>query len=330
MIVPEFWSESRQQSRSRERQVTVRRWGWSDVSQAEADAMAEARAAEALERALADPKTPRREPKVPYNGAEGVPIREEIVSRHGDAVVTRNSYGARCLNTPDALFADVDFQYFAGCRATMWTWLVLAVAGVVLVLSTGPLRERVGLAVGSVLVALVAAWPVANVLFHLVRRAKGGIKQWTIGRIRAFADANPRWNLRIYETPAGLRVLATHSRFDARSDEVAAFFRAIGVDPIYARMCIRQNCFRARLTAKPWRCGVETHMKPRPGVWPVSVDRMPERAAWVAAYERVAAGFASCSFIESAGSGITDPAVRTVVELHDVECRALDAGVPLA
>jgi len=36
-----------------------------------------------------------------------VPIREEIVSRHGDTIITRNSYGARCLNTPNALFADI-------------------------------------------------------------------------------------------------------------------------------------------------------------------------------------------------------------------------------
>ncbi|MEQ1893799.1 MAG: hypothetical protein ABL998_14750, partial [Planctomycetota bacterium] len=33
--------------------------------------------------------------------AEGVPIREEIVSEHDAAVITRNGYGARCLNTPN-------------------------------------------------------------------------------------------------------------------------------------------------------------------------------------------------------------------------------------
>lgn len=45
-----------------------------------------------------------------YNGAQGVPIREEVLERHGDTVITRNGYGAKCLNTPDVLFADVDFD----------------------------------------------------------------------------------------------------------------------------------------------------------------------------------------------------------------------------
>ena len=109
MIVPEFWAEGRVQHREPGKQVTVRRFGWSDQSISEAQNMADARARESLQRILTGAPAQRREPKVPYNGAEGVPIREEIVSRHGDEVITRNSYGARCLNTPKVLFVDVDF-----------------------------------------------------------------------------------------------------------------------------------------------------------------------------------------------------------------------------
>ena len=113
MLVPEFWAEGRAH-KPREgrngRQVTVRRWGWSDDSQEAAQQHADQRAQDALGRVLAgDGRVKRREPKVPYNGAEGVPIREEIVARHGDTIITRNSYGALCLNTPNVLFADVDF-----------------------------------------------------------------------------------------------------------------------------------------------------------------------------------------------------------------------------
>src|SRR5262245_4963295 len=108
MIVPTFWAEGRIQHRHAGRQVTVRRFGWSDESQAEAQANADSRAREALDRILTGEKLPRREPKVAYNGAQGVPIREEIVARHREIVLTRNSYGALCLNTPNVLFADVD------------------------------------------------------------------------------------------------------------------------------------------------------------------------------------------------------------------------------
>jgi hypothetical protein len=110
MIVPTYWSEARKQHRQNGKQVTIRRFGWSDISESEAAAMAESRASEALARRLKGQRLPQRDQKVAYGGASGIPIREEILGRQNDVVITRNGYGARCLNTPDVLFADVDFQ----------------------------------------------------------------------------------------------------------------------------------------------------------------------------------------------------------------------------
>jgi hypothetical protein len=76
--------------RSKERRITVRRFGWFDLSQEEAQMVADRRADDALERLLAGDKLLPREPKVSYNGAKGVPIREEIVAEKGSRVVTRN------------------------------------------------------------------------------------------------------------------------------------------------------------------------------------------------------------------------------------------------
>ena len=45
MIVPTYWAEARVQQRAGDRQVTVRRFGWSDAGQDDAQAMADARAA---------------------------------------------------------------------------------------------------------------------------------------------------------------------------------------------------------------------------------------------------------------------------------------------
>src|ERR1051325_3351768 len=109
MLIPKFWAEGRVQGRTPEQQVTVRRFGWSDESQANAQAMADARAHEALARLLRGEKLPRRELKRAYNGSEGGPIREEIGAGYADTRLTRNSYGAVCLNTPNVLFADIDF-----------------------------------------------------------------------------------------------------------------------------------------------------------------------------------------------------------------------------
>jgi hypothetical protein len=330
MIVPRYWSEARRQKRTHSRQVTVRRWGWSDESQDAADGMAAARAEEALVRALADPNTLRREPKVPYNGAEGVPIREEIVGRHGTAVVTRNSYGARCLNTPEVLFADVDLSLAPGCGASFAAFLAIFALGVSAAFMVEPGIPRRVIAAASLVAAIVFASSAARAVFAVLHGGPDRIKKAAIDRVRAYVDSHPRWNVRVYETPAGLRLIATHAAFEPRSAEVGEFFRALRVDPVYQRMCIRQNCFRARLSAKPWRCGVESHLKPRPGVWPVRPERMPDRIAWIDAYEKRAAGYAACAFVESIGSGIVHPTVASVVKLHDDECRALVSDMPLA
>ena len=62
MIVPTFWAEGRVQERLPGKQVTVRRFGWSDESQAAAQALADARAHEALRRLLAGERLPFAKP----------------------------------------------------------------------------------------------------------------------------------------------------------------------------------------------------------------------------------------------------------------------------
>jgi hypothetical protein len=125
-------------------------------------------------------------------------------------------------------------------------------------------------------------------------------------------------------------LLATHAPVTTADAAVEQFLRAVDSDPLYITMCRNQRCFRARLSAKPWRIGVQTHMKPRPGVWPVRAERRAERAAWIADYEAKAARYAACVFVESLGSGRVHSKLAPLVDLHDRECRALAPGVPLA
>ena len=325
MIVPTFWAEGRAQARIEDRQVTIRRFGWSDASQADAQAMADARAVEALQRAVAGDTLPRREPKVPYNGAAGVPIREEIVARHGVHVVTRNSYGARCLNTPNVLFADID----SDDTFPAWLLALLAAGAAALGLYLWWLGLRVGVAffvtVAAFFGGLTVAW-----LVH--KAATGGAERRmraARARIARFLAAHSDWALRVYRTPSGLRVMVTHRPFTPDDPAVSAFFDAVRVDRVYRRMCLNQHCFRARLTPKPWRIGIDAHMKPRPGVWPVNPARLPERAAWIARYEERSHGYAACRFLEALGPPSTHIDVETVRRIHDDESRAL-RDLPIA
>jgi hypothetical protein len=325
MIVPQFWAEGRAHDRRDGRSFTVRRFGWSDASQAEAQANADNRAAEAIERILAGEPLDRRERKVPYNGADGLPIREEIVGRHGDTIITRNSYGARCLNTPNVLFADIDFD-------SRPTSVLGCVMYAIVVGATVWMGWRTGYPVLGAVLAVPTFLVVRYVVIRSLRAKEqqaGGPEGIARARVARFVEAHPEWALRLYRTPAGLRVLVTHQPFDPDDPIVRAFFADVGADPVYVRMCRNQQCFRARVSPKPWRIGIDHHIRPRPGVWPVRPDRLPERQAWIDAYEAAAAGFAACEFVEAVGSGVVHPTVGPVVRLHDDLSRAT-SGRPIA
>lgn len=324
MNIPRHWAEARSQHREKGRQITVRRFGWSAASHAEAERMAQERVAEALQKILGGAKLARFEPKVAYNGADGVPIREEIVAEHGDSVITRNSYGALCLNTPDVLFADMDFE--ARAEGKYGCLLILAlVAGAILGARVTD-SVAVGIA-GMIGGCLLAPWWLAKGL-PWWRRRRGGPDRQAQHRITDFMAAHPTWRLRVYRTPAGLRVLAMHRTFAPGEPEVAAFFEALNCDPVYVRMCERQQCFRARVSPKPWRIGVGP-IRPRTGVWPLAAYALPAREAWVRQYQAKSAEFGSCRFLTELGNGTPHDKARAVQELHDRLCRA-DTELPIA
>lgn len=320
MIVPEYWAEARQQVRRNGRQVTVRRFGWSDDSQDAAQAHAEQRTQAALDAILAGQDLPRRELRSHY-GTHGVPIREQIVERHGDVIVTRNSYGALCLNTPDVLFADMDFEP----RPSSWT---LPFAGTVAALLVGFVAGRVlGGATLWALVGAVAVLVLANLLVSRIKQRQfdkeGGAERRAVSRVEAFVARHPGWHLRLYRTPAGLRVLAMHATFAPQDEAVGSLFAALHADPLYSTMCQVQQCFRARLTAKPWRIGMERRIRPPVAVWSREQAQLPERLAWIADYERKATGFAACRYQGSLGDTTrVDPKAMHVQALHDAMARA--------
>src|SRR5690606_16621863 len=122
-MVGRFWGKHKQtvfyETHGKKRQLTIERWGWSNESVEKAHELARVRVQEAIDTwENTRHKHPvsfwqkwKKEPKVPYNGAEGVPIREEILEDRGETgVLTRNSYGAYCLNTQHMFIADIDKQ----------------------------------------------------------------------------------------------------------------------------------------------------------------------------------------------------------------------------
>ena len=94
MHFPKFWAKGESGS--------AYCWRWSDVSQADAQTKADARAAE-LEQIIESGRRPDR------YGYSDRPLREQIIETQPGMAITRNAYGALVLNTDRAMFVDVDF-----------------------------------------------------------------------------------------------------------------------------------------------------------------------------------------------------------------------------
>lgn len=326
MLIPYYWAESRIQSKSPGKQVTVKRWGWSDISQEDAQAHAEKRAAEALERIRSGETLRRRDKLEVYGTEDGVPIREEVVSRHGNIAITRNSYGALCLNTPDVFFADVDAAWegelnvpFRGCLFILLGSIVLGIW-----LKSVP----IGLVCFSVilwLTFLITGW------INRRRRPAGEAKAKAdnLAAIRHFSATHPQWHLRVYETPAGYRIMAMHDVFDPQGPVAKDALEALNSDKRFARMCALQSCFRARVSPKFWRIGYKPEVALPKSKWPYPPEQVQRRKTWVAGYEKLAPHFASCRFLERLGSHEIHPEAQKVRALHDELCQS-DSSLPLA
>jgi hypothetical protein len=135
-----------------------------------------------------------------------------------------------------------------------------------------------------------------------------------VARVAAWANQHPDLGLRVYRTFGGLRCLVTNQVFDPTRAESMDILRSLGSDPLYVRLCQAQACFRARLTPKPWRCG----LRPPPNQYPWENAAAEARyRQWEQQYLASSAPYAVCKLIKQLGPAETHPDVVPVVALHD-------------
>ncbi|MBN1872630.1 MAG: hypothetical protein JXA33_00230 [Anaerolineae bacterium] len=135
-----------------------------------------------------------------------------------------------------------------------------------------------------------------------------------IAHIETWAQTRPELGIRIYRTFAGLRCLVTSEVFSPTDASTQAILRELNSDPLYMTLCKRQECFRARLTPKPWRCGIPNP----PSRYPWENQHvMAQYRQWEQTYTATAARFTTCRFIKHVGRSQVHPDVQTVLDLHD-------------
>lgn len=173
----------------------------------------------------------------------------------------------------------------------------------------------------------VDLWPSTALqsLMRLFRPRLPTSEQLTLNRIRETLLNDSGGSYRIYRTAAGFRVVATHPVFTAGSPEAERLMTALLADRSFIQLCRIQESFRARLSPKPWRCGVA---KP-PARFPRNAEEQVAFEGWLGKYERAIAGVATCRFLEAVGPGWTHPDARAIVELHDQRTKA-GSTLPLA
>jgi hypothetical protein len=137
-------------------------------------------------------------------------------------------------------------------------------------------------------------------------------------RIERTAAEYSQHTIRLYRTAAGFRCVVTDRPVVANGPESRALLEAFGADPLYVKICRSQECYRARLTPKFWRC--DAARPPHRFPWQ-SARAEQEYRRWEDEYERRCRSFATCRFVAQFGNRI-DAELRPLLELHDEYVRA--------
>ena len=162
-------------------------------------------------------------------------------------------------------------------------------------------------------------------LFGKKKITEADFESELIQKIKRLVNANPQYGLRVYRTLLGYRVVLTSQTVPASEAKSVELLKKLGADELYVSLCRSQDCYRARLTPKPWRCGAR-----KPTIrFPFSTPEAEQKyRRWQKRYEATASKFATCVLIGEFGSNQVDPRVAQILKLHDMF--VLNSDKPLA
>ena len=146
-----------------------------------------------------------------YEYTQGVLAEEIILEIKNDkkaleTIITKNRYGALCLNSPKVVFIDLDVPSFLD--------------------STSAEKKK-----------------------EFIKQSKLTIQE----NVANYFSTNTKQSGILYETSNGMRLLFTHELSTPKEAEKKGYFDFVHCDSRYLKMSLIQDCFRARLTPKPWR-----------------------------------------------------------------------------
>ena len=409
MLIPKYWAHYKQRfdakiaSSSTLKQATIKRYGWSDISEADALIHAKARVDEAHKRWLEGADIVRRERVEQYNQSNAIPIREAIISNSvfsnhkstTQVIVTRNSYGAQVANVDNIAIIDIDNDdllqqrypddYYAqslmgaslsdnnkpsSMKRQVWSFVILfiIIASVIAWQSLSWLWL-----IGVMLLGTAFLWWQASKNEQAHYQANQQKYETHLAELQPFLTSliekrvirHPDEQFRLYQTPAGFRLIAVHDLVVPSDDVVAEWFEYFCADINYARLCTAQQCFRARLTAKPWRMNEIKEGKldkqiPANDFWFIDTDiddasfderldamdeeqydafekqqaELKMRQLWIDSYDKFAKNYRACRYVKSFGAQQDNnrsvlKAINEFIDWHDGACQ-VNRDLPMA
>lgn len=175
-------------------------------------------------------------------------------------------------------------------------------------------------------VDLPEAAPPVGLVGRLLGRRPVDPARATEARLIDALQAEDPPGFRLYRTHSGFRLVLTHRLYAPEEPEARRLMGVFGADPLYVRLCEAQRCFRARLSPKPWRIGLQAP----PAAWFPPRDepaRADAFATWDRRYEAARGGFAVCTLSLAVDAPAPPGEVAAALAVHDRWC--LSAG-PLA
>ncbi|MGP9538201.1 hypothetical protein ACT3SP_09315 [Brachybacterium sp. AOP43-C2-M15] len=265
------------------------------------------------------------------SGHEYYPLRrlpeellEEVRAADGAlvAALTRNRYGAAVLNTDALLISDVDLPAEPTRRARaarkrpgLLTRLFGGGAD-----GAGPVgAEPAGAEPAGA--EPDAADPDAIGLEGAGERGEAHAR--ILGTIDEFTARHPELGVRTYRTRGGFRLLISGSGAEPSSDRARELMEELRSDRLYVLLCRVHDSYRARLTPKPWRVGMDRFEQLGTRTAEDAVHR-----DWVRRYDAASQDVAVCRLLEVSGPAPT-AVEQQIIELHDRATRP-GSGLVLA
>jgi len=150
-------------------------------------------------------------------------------------------------------------------------------------------------------------------------------KQFFLQQIENYQKTHPELSIYVYETFAGLRFVVVNDTYSPNDKFVKEVFKALQVDPLYMRLCEYQTCFRARLTPKPWRVGMQ---KPESRYPRSEAHDIENFRIWLNDYNVSCDNRSTVRLLNKFGVHHIDPDVLKVLDIHDYY--AIKSSVELA